>query len=180
MPPVTLLHELGHLLTLAAFGGFDLQLRHSDFTGELAVERANDVVGGLIALGGPFASLLICALSLAAAQRLPPRWLWLAFSLAGSVHFISAILGGLVNLADWIVPGLVITAGHDALDVATRLRLPYWLLVAASFGAGAGVWWAVLRSIAVGFGRAAATWLAVGVLAGQVLWTGVLGPLILP
>lgn len=157
LPPVTLLHELGHLLTLGAFGGFDLQLRHSSYTGELEGEPS-DVVKGTIALGGPLVSFLICALGLAAGQRFPLRRLWLALSLGAAVHFIFAMLGGLANLIGWLAPSLEISAGHDALDVATALRLPYLLVVAANSSVGLGVWWAVLRAIAAEFGRSAATW----------------------
>ena len=170
------------MLMLKSLGGFDLRLHHSSFTGELPQERATDLAIGLVAVAGPITSALMCAIGLLAARRgLFPK-ASLAFSLAASVHFVSATFGGLLNLIYWTSPVefLLGTTGHDALDATRNLGLPYFLIVGAGLAMLVVVWRKVLRSVSASAGRGAATALAVGVLLGAVLWTAALGPLTLP
>jgi hypothetical protein len=191
-PVAILAHELGHLLAAYLLGAEDLELHHSHFSGRSEDGSLSDIGIGLIALAGPISSVLLALVWLWASRGALTRW-GLAVVVHATMHFFAAGFAGLLALLVWLqVRSIPLGGGYafnmpqgasidsDAGMAASKLHLPYPLVV------GAGLVFAIflahlaLRNARRRAGWAAAVILVVGVLVGQVAWTAVVGPMILP
>jgi hypothetical protein len=184
LPVAVLAHELGHFLSDLAFGfeGASLHYAYSGFAGEQEFWRL--VRAGNLAAAADIASIRHVGISALNGLLVTYALIALGLRMAARRSFLVPLaiaLGSAARLPLVLLLSALGRAEHtDEAHVAQALGVPEALAFAASglalLAAVIGGWHILSRH---GHKRLIAPMFA-GVVAGTVLWTGVIGPLVLP